>query len=662
MPNMINPYIAGNPVTGQEMFFGREDVFQFIRQALIGQHQDNVIILYGQWRTGKTSVLYQLRSRLEARYLCIFLDMHGFALEGLGGFLWELANHILRVLRRDYHIGLPPPNRVEFMADPRDSFENELLTQVRAAIGERHLLLLLDEAVYLQEQVQVGKLEPEVFEYIRHLMQHYEWLNFLFSLGSGLEEMKKEYTFLFNVGLYKKISFLDQNAARDLITQPVKDYYQVGPAALEYIYRITSGHPYYTQLLCHCLFNHWQQQRMAQIQVRDVDAVLDEALERGSAVLKQSWEELTPGEKAVIAGMATAMSKSNTAVNIKEVDRIWRHYNVSIPTGERAKATRSLIARDFIVGQEKFTFTVDLQRLWVQKHRRIEWVKEEIADFPFEGLKSSPTSWSTNSVIARLLTIMVVLLLIAGSSRLLYTNYYLPNLQHANATATTQALDTSIARVNATTTAQALSTSIARVNATVTAAINAMQNPYPPHQGTLVLNDPLTDNSHGYKWNEASGDCQFPGDGYHVSTAVKSYTFWCTAYATNFRNFVYQVQMTILKGDAGGLIFRADTDNSKLYDFQINRNGYFYLLIYTGDQTGTKLEEGQISNFDEGLGQSNLIAVVAQDGYITLYVNHQYVIRVTDSTLSQGQIGCEATEADHPTEVVFAHAKVWRLP
>ena len=99
MSDVVNPYIAGNPVTGSEMFFGREDVFQFIRQTLIGQHRDNVIVLYGQRRTGKTSVLYQMRSHVDARYLCIFMDMHGFALEGLGGFLWDLANHILRILR-----------------------------------------------------------------------------------------------------------------------------------------------------------------------------------------------------------------------------------------------------------------------------------------------------------------------------------------------------------------------------------------------------------------------------------------------------------------------------------------------------------------------------------------------------------------------------------
>ena len=163
MSDPINPYIAGNPVTGTEMFFGREDVFTFIRQTLIGQHRDNVIVLYGQRRTGKTSILYQMHHFLDTRYLCIFIDLHGFALESLGGFLWELANNIQRVLRRDYQILLPGINRVEFMTDPRTAFESDFLSMVWSAIGDRHILLMLDEAVRLQEQVQAGKLEQDIF-------------------------------------------------------------------------------------------------------------------------------------------------------------------------------------------------------------------------------------------------------------------------------------------------------------------------------------------------------------------------------------------------------------------------------------------------------------------------------------------------------------------
>ena len=379
MSEVVNPYIAGNPVTGTEMFFGRNDVFEFIQKALTGQHRDNAIVLYGQRRTGKTSVMYQMSRHLDARYLCIFIDMSGLAMEGLGGLLWEMANYIQRTLKRDHQIDLPRLSRSDFTADPRSEFENDFLGRVWSAIGDRHILLMLDEAIRLQEQIQAGKLEHEVFEYLRHLMQAYDRLNFMFSLGSGLEEMEKEYAFLFSVGLYKKISFLERDAATALITQPVIDYYQVAPAAIERILQVTSGHAYYTQLLCHSLFNRWQQQRQPQVQVADVNAILDEAVERGLAVLKHVWEESGPSEKAILAGMVAAMGDHNRPVTVKEVNDAWAKLGVALPAGETARAIRSLIARDVIAGRDTYAFTVDLQRLWTYRYERLEWVKEEIA-------------------------------------------------------------------------------------------------------------------------------------------------------------------------------------------------------------------------------------------------------------------------------------------
>jgi hypothetical protein len=380
MAELINPYIAGNPVTGEEMFFGRQDVFNFIRQTLIGQHRDQVIVLYGQRRTGKTSILYQMHRNIDPRYLCIFVDLHGLSMESEATFLWELANQIRRVLRRDFAIELPEVNRNLLQAEPRDYFTNEFLDQALRALGNRHILLMMDEAVRLQEQIQLGRLDKSIFEYLRHLMQHYERLNFLFSIGSGLEQMEKEYAFLFNVALYKKISFLERRAAVDLVTEPVKDYYQVEPDAIDRILEVTACHPYYTQLLCHSLFSRWAKHGGQSIVVADVDAVLEEVVERGLAVLKHTWEDSTAEEKAVIAGLAETMGKENHPVSIRAAVEAWLRLGVNIPADEVARAIRSLTARDIIIGDDEVRFAVDLQHYWVRKFHRLEWVHEELRD------------------------------------------------------------------------------------------------------------------------------------------------------------------------------------------------------------------------------------------------------------------------------------------
>jgi len=185
---------------------------------------------------------------------------------------------------------------------------------------------------------------------------------------------------------------------------------------------------------------------------------------------------------------------------------------------------------------------------------------------------------------------------------------------------------------------------------------------YPPSSAKLVLNDPLQDNSHGYNWDERSNSCEFSEDGYHVRTAVSNYTFYCNAFATDFANVAYEVQMSILQGDSGGLVFRANADDSTFYDFSIAQDGHYSLIIYTGHTTRAILDHGNASGFHTGLHQSNLLAVVANSNRIDLFVNHQYATDVIDDTYPHGQIGVAAsTGQGGAVEVVFSNAKLWKL-
>ena len=56
----VSPYIVGNPVDRREMFFGRTDVMERIKRQIGANTQTNVILLEGNRRTGKTSILRQI--------------------------------------------------------------------------------------------------------------------------------------------------------------------------------------------------------------------------------------------------------------------------------------------------------------------------------------------------------------------------------------------------------------------------------------------------------------------------------------------------------------------------------------------------------------------------------------------------------------------------
>jgi AAA domain len=375
----VNPYIAGSPVTGTEMFYGREDVFSFIRRNLIGRHRDTPVVLYGQRRTGKTSVLYQLHRHLDPRYRCIFIDLHGLNLHGMGDLMLGIASSIRRGLQRDHGLAVEVPDRAAFLTDSQSTFEGLFLDRVWTVLGEDHLVLMMDEVIRLDEEVRAGRLERDIFDYLRHLMQHYSRLNFIFSLGSGLEEMAKDYAFLFSVSLYHRISFLEPAAASELITQPARDHYEMEPQAVARILQITSGHPYYTQLVCHCIFDLWSRSPKPTMSAADVDAVMAEAIELGSANLTYVWEDSSPGEQTLLAGMAAVMRRGSGPVTVDQVRDAWREVAVPLPEHEVARALQSLTSREVIAGTQAYSFTVDLQRMWLEKHRRLDWVKDQLA-------------------------------------------------------------------------------------------------------------------------------------------------------------------------------------------------------------------------------------------------------------------------------------------
>jgi len=162
-------------------------------------------------------------------------------------------------------------------------------------------------------------------------------------------------------------------------------------------------------------------------------------------------------------------------------------------------------------------------------------------------------------------------------------------------------------------------------------------------------------------WSEDT-ECSFSGGAYHVSVP-NTYFAWCIEQSIDFSNFLYQVQLTIAKGDYGGIIFREDYTNAVFYHFYIGQDGSYNLFLYQGikGQQGELLQTGHSSAINTGLNQTNLIAVLASGNNLYLYINKQFVTNTSDSTSRSGLIGVIALPNNNPTEVVVSNVQVWKL-
>ena len=183
---------------------------------------------------------------------------------------------------------------------------------------------------------------------------------------------------------------------------------------------------------------------------------------------------------------------------------------------------------------------------------------------------------------------------------------------------------------------------------------------YPPPNQSPVLTDPLQDNSKGNNWevDTSSGNCKFIHRAFDINTNGLE---WCPAMATDFTNFIYEVQMKIVTGDGGGIAFRIDPKTQQqYYYFAINQNG-----SYSIQANDIVLASGSSSAINRGLNQTNLVAVAVHGQIIELYVNLQRVAVVSDAAGSKadthGEIGVIVTPSGHQTEIIFQNAKVWTL-
>ena len=376
MAKHINPYVAGAPVTDQRMFFGREDVFTWIEQNIGGQFSENMLVLHGQRRVGKTSVLKQLGNHISDNYIPVFFDFQGRTNTTINRFLYRLAREVVRTLSREHGIKIPQPDREAFERDA-EHFAGTFLSQVREILGERNLVLVFDEFDTLEERTARDMLGQYLVPYFSRMVHGAEKLNFIFSIGSSghkLEDMRAEYTDFFRASLYKRISFLDAANSRRLIIEPVREIMAYEDQAVERIIEVTSGHPYFTQLLCHELFARAQRTDDWLINLSDVEEVLPDVIERGTVNLKFVWDVASSTERYTLATLAEMGREASK----EEILNLLRENKVRISGEEIGQALLELTSRDVL--SKEHGFTVELLRLWLLENRPLKRVVEELAE------------------------------------------------------------------------------------------------------------------------------------------------------------------------------------------------------------------------------------------------------------------------------------------
>ena len=284
-----NPYIFGAPISEeQEIFVGRRDIIARIEHHLLDIRRPP-LLLYGQRRMGKTSLLRNLGRLFTSEIVPMFVDGQGVSLAAdYADFLYGTARQMSRSAVRCRELTLPPLDRQTLLASPFTALD-EWLDATEALMDEagfRVALIAFDEIETLRRGMERGRFdEADILSFFRHVIQHRPRFKVLLASSHMLSEFPAHWAgYLINMQTVK-ISYLDEAAARDLVERPSPQFaLHYEPEAVEHILRLTRGHPHLTQLLCHelvTLKNRQPPERRRLANTADVEAAAAQALAVG---------------------------------------------------------------------------------------------------------------------------------------------------------------------------------------------------------------------------------------------------------------------------------------------------------------------------------------------------------------------------------------------
>ncbi|MEA5553473.1 AAA family ATPase [Anabaena cylindrica UHCC 0172] len=300
---LINPFQYGNLVrlNQKDLFKGRQKFADEVVRRVLNRDRPT-LVLHGPRRCGKTSFLYNLPRLLPSDILPVFVDMQSSAITTKES---DFCYGLVRAIHKDCKsqgVKLPSvPKRDKFQNSPYTTLE-DWLDEALDQIGERRILLNLDEFEKIGTAIENRQISLRLFDQLRHLIQHYEQLGFLFSGVQTLEELGPNWSSYFISVVPIEMLYLEPSEAEELLLNPDPAFkMRYIPGIVEELLKLTSCHPYCLQLLGASMVNQANFNRTDLITPELLQAAINEAFTSGQPYFTNIWTEFTGTNQEEIA-------------------------------------------------------------------------------------------------------------------------------------------------------------------------------------------------------------------------------------------------------------------------------------------------------------------------------------------------------------------------
>jgi type I restriction enzyme M protein len=407
-----NPYVMGSPLEprhGHLVFFGRTDLIEQIGRQ-VSTH-GNVILLEGNRRAGKTSILKHLEGRTAIPgWLAVYASLQGA--EGAEGVAGVPTAEIFREMARsiatavtvlDVDVRLPDGRVIAEGSKPlgvaracRDGISTdapfadfreylEYILSVLEPLG-LGLLLMMDEFDKLQEGIDNGVTSPQVPENIRFLIQNYPKFSAILTGSRRLKRLREEHwSALYGLGTSISVSTLDPESARRIVTQPVRDLLTYSREATDRVVDLTASQPYLIQCLCNRVFEYAAKTKARSITLSVVNEVAAD-LVRDNEHFASLWDYAAKGpetgrlRRQLILLMCTQGFKRGSHVSFVTLHEQLAQAGIEID--DEALDTdmaylRELELIDLIgeIGDGRYRLAIPMMGDWIEQQQDAEVVK-----------------------------------------------------------------------------------------------------------------------------------------------------------------------------------------------------------------------------------------------------------------------------------------------
>lgn len=269
----FNPYIAGEPILKSELFFGRDEIVKKILSIL----HNNSVMITGERRIGKTSLLLQLKKQLQTTsdpdyfFIPIFIDLQGVE-------QWEFfraLTHDILDQAGDSISTLPLKIQGQNVDYGYREFNADFRLMLRQLSAQHpqivKLVLLIDEADAMNQYDQITHAQLR-----RIFMQDFS-LNFgaIIAGTNYIQNWNRPESPWWNLFTMIELTAFNQKSAEKLIQAPVKGIFKFTPDALSTIIEKTQCKPYAIQTLCMHLVNRAFDRHRRTIRKEDVVLVFN---------------------------------------------------------------------------------------------------------------------------------------------------------------------------------------------------------------------------------------------------------------------------------------------------------------------------------------------------------------------------------------------------